>query len=205
MLTEKGFTLLMAEVLCRRYDLATHLLKFPRVHTVINAQDRFGNSALHFACQKLDDPSVPPLILLLLKCGANLNLEDVRGETPMRLLQRLFPTHLLTNRLADEVLTVKKTDAIVIGVRKVMASGRPVAPCLQARVERGRPLPIVEMARTSRLNHDEELRKGMRLLLGVGCKGLPGDLLEAVLEMIMPAWDPLRHKSAGAGPPVLQR
>jgi len=43
----------------------------------------------------------------------------------------------------------------------------------------------------------------MRLLLGVGCKGLPGDLLEAVLEMIMPAWDLLRRKSAGAGPPVL--
>jgi len=136
-LIEKGFTLLMADVIIRGYDLATHLLKIPRVHTVINAQDRFKNSALHFACQKLDDPAVPPLILLLLKCGANLNQEDVLGETPMRLLQRLYPSHLLTIRLADELLTVEKTDAIVIGVRKVMASGRPVAPCLRPACKLG--------------------------------------------------------------------
>ena len=58
--TETGFTLLMAEVRSRRYDLVTHLLQFPRVHSVINAQDRFRNSALHFACQELDDPAVPP-------------------------------------------------------------------------------------------------------------------------------------------------
>lgn len=201
--TEKGFTLLMAEVRSRRYAMAMHMLKFPRVHTVINAQDRFGNSALHFACQELDDPAVAPLILLLLKCGADLKLKDARGETPMRLLQRLYPTDPLTLGLPDEISTVEKTDTIVMGVRRVIASTpHAVAPCLQARVVRGRPLPTVEMAPRSRLNHDNKLRAGMALLLGVGCKGLPGELIWAVLEMIMPAWDPLRRKNAVTEPPA---
>jgi hypothetical protein len=191
--TEKGFTLLMAEVRSRRYVLATHLLKDARVRALINAQDQFGNSALHFACHELDDPAVSPLVLLLLKCGASLTLEDVRGETPMRLLQRLYPADPLTITLADEMLIVEKTDTLVMAVRKVMAIKTPVAACLQHRMERGRPLPIVEMAQRSCLIDEKRLRVGMALLLGVGCKGLPRDMLWAVLEMIMPAWDPLRR------------
>ncbi|KAM3573105.1 hypothetical protein VYU27_004916 [Nannochloropsis oceanica] len=191
--TEKGFTLLMAEVRSRRYVLATHLLKDSRIRTLINAQDQFGNSALHFVCHDLDDPAVHPLILLFLKYGASLMLEDARGETPMRLLQRLYPTNPLTITLADEILTVEKTDALVMTVRKVMATKSPVATCLQHRVECGRPLPIVEMAQQSCLNDEKRLRVGVALLSGVGRKGLPRDMFWAVLDMIMPAWDPLRR------------
>ena len=102
---------------------------------------------------------------------------------------------------------VNVADECVIGSRECEQS-------VQSRVTQGQPLPQVTLMRvTGADKRTKERRRKRRGLVGFflgmegGRKGegMPRDVFLVVLEFLMPSWDPLRRKDAGAAPPPLQQ
>ena len=49
------------------------------------------------------------------------------------------------------------------------------------------------------------LRTALAFMCGLGREGMPRDVFRVVLELLMPRWDPVRRKNAGAVPQMPQR
>ena len=98
----------------------------------------------------------------------------------------------------------------------VATTSNTVAPsCLQARVAGGQCLPHAALAPlTDGQNEGEEekgereehrkLRTTLAFMCGLGRESMPRDVFRVVMDLLMPSWDPLRRKDAGAGQPLPQ-
>ncbi len=83
----------MVRVIDGRFDVVARLLQDPRVQASVNARSLGDSAALYYVCVHVDKPGAPAIIQLLLQAGADLNLTNTRGETPLVLLQRDHPAH----------------------------------------------------------------------------------------------------------------
>ena len=120
-------------------------------------------------------------------------------------------THHTTIALLEQALGNAETTSLLVKVRRLIVAARSniVAPsCLKGRVARGEPLPgvaLVSVADSHTDGEDEEdgrkFRTMLTFLLGIGGgpenDGMPRDVFRLVLDLLMPAWDPLR-KCRGA-------
>ena len=63
-------------------------------------------------------------------------------------------------------------------------------------------MPAVELVPVLGGQDDEEevikLRTVLAFMCGVGREGMPRDVFRVVMDLLMPSWDPLRRKDAGA-------
>jgi len=117
-------------------------------------------------------------------------------------------TNHTTIALLEQALANAETTALLVKARRlaVAARGNPVVPsCLQARVTQGEPLPrlaLMPVASGQIDGEDEDegearkFRTMLTFLLGMGGgpkgDGMPRDVFRVVLDLLMPAWDPLR-------------
>jgi hypothetical protein len=121
--------------------------------------------------------------------------------------------------LLEHALPEAEKASLLVNARRlaVIANGSIVAPCcLQARVVQGQPLPRIALATPMDGQNDGEedeedweesrrLRTALAFMCGFGREGMPRDVFRVVLELLMPHWDPLRRKNAGAVPQMPQR
>jgi hypothetical protein len=131
----------------------------------------------------------------------------------MAWLRRAYPTHHATIALGQEFAEAEKA-ALLVKARRfsVAANSTTRTPSyLQARMARGEPLPRVAlMPLTVDQNNEDEREEGRKLrtslafLTGMGHEGMPRDVFRVVMDLLMPSWDPLRRKDAGAGQPLPQ-
>lgn len=180
-----GRTVLLTLLMCRRNDLVARLLQDPR-QAIVNAQVGFGASALHLVCNYVDKPGTPDMIPLLLQAGADITLEDARGETPLMVLQRVHPSHPTTLALLEQISNTEKASFLIKTRRLVVAAthnSTSTAPSfVQDRVARGLPLPHAAMSpvMTDGQSNDEDeeeamlkLRTALAFLVGVERGSVP--------------------------------
>ena len=182
-------------------------------------QDSGGDTALHWACFIEIETLDLSIVSLLIQAGANPDLTDNDGDTPLSYLRHYVPTYhaaiSFLEQYPEAQKNAEKASLLIKARRLVVLSRSTAAPSyLQGRVARGQPLPhVVLMPVLGGLHEDdEESRKLCTLLafvLGVegGWEnaGMPRNMFRVVLDLLMPSWDPLRRKNARAAPaPVPQ-
>ena len=145
-------------------------------------------------------------VRLLLRAGANPNITDKNGLT-----QKYHPNCHTAITLLQQALAEAEKAALLVKARRlaVAAAINTVAPsCLQGRVARSKPLPRVALmpltdgqvdGENEHGEEDRKLRATLSLLTGLGHEGMPRDVFRVVIYLLMPSWDPLRRKNAGAG------
>ena len=130
-------------------------------------------------------------------------------------VRQYFPTHIHSIALLEQVPDAEKARLIIKARRLTTASTTHNAvalSCLQGRAAHEQLLSQVVMAPLVEGLNDEDEEGGRKLhillafLVGIGGgpkdEGMPQDVFRVVLDLIMPAWDPLRRGVAGAGPAV---
>ena len=210
-----GWSPLMYHTFKGKTDRVKRLLQDPRVRASVDVQGYNDWTALHFACDSLSQESVAPLVHLLLEAGANPTVPNNKGQPPLALLQQHNLSYHTAIALLEQALGNAETTSLLVKVRRLIVAARRniVAPsCLKGWVARGEPLPgvaLVSVADSHTDGEDEEdgrkFRTMLTFLLGIGGgpedDGMPRDVFRLVLDLLMPAWDPLR-KRAGAGQPL---
>lgn len=140
---------LMESLHLSQYNIVARLLQDPRIRASINEHNRMGNTALHYACEKMREPDVPAIIQRLIQVGADLTIKNAQGKTPLNLLQESHPTHPTTLALVEQSLDAEKASFLVKARRLVMAAGRSdiaaTPSFLRGRVASGLPLPTVAL------------------------------------------------------------
>jgi hypothetical protein len=221
LLTDTGSTSLMRQAIRGNVENVARLLQDPRVRATVNLQNSYGDTALHFAC--LNAASAISLLSLLLQAGSDPALTREDGDTPLTYLRIRHPTHhaviALLGQYPEAQKDAEKASLLVKARRLAVLSRSTAAPSyLQGRAARGQPLPRVTLMPVTggqdedddeEKEEDRKLRSLIASLLGVegGWEnaGMPRDVFRVVLDLLMPSWDPLRRKDAGAAPPPLQQ
>jgi len=217
MLNNDGMSPLMIQAIYGRFDSVKRLLQDPRVRATIDMQDRHGDTALHFASRYRYETKAHAMVRPLLEAGATPILTNRHGKMPLACLRQWRPSHHTTITLLEQALANAETTALLVKARRVVvaARGNIVSPsCLQARAAQGQPLPGVALqpvpgGQVDGEDEDEvearKFRTMLDFLLGMGGgpkgDGMPRDVFRVVLDLLMPAWDPLRNRG-GAGPPL---
>lgn len=105
--------------------------------------------------------------------------------------------------LLEQVPDAEKA-SFLVKVRRfaVAANSNAVVPsCLQARVDRGQPLPGVALMPMTDEDEEEEesrkLRTTLAFMCGLGREGMPRDVFRATMGFVVPTWDPLRRNVPG--------
>ena len=124
------------------------------------------------------------------------------------------PYHRAAIALLEQCPAAKKDAekaSLLIKARRlaVTATNNVVTPsCLRGRVARGHPLPRVALMPLTDGQIDGEEGRKLRTILaftcGLGREGMPRDVFRVVMDLLMPSWDPLRRKNAGAGQALQQ-
>jgi hypothetical protein len=187
--------------------LIPRLLQDSRVQASINLQNPQGWTALHFACNPVREPKVDT-ITRLLKADADLTV-----KTPLMLHPNAYPSHPTTAAVLQQVSDADKASFLVRTRRLIMAttSNTLMPPSfVQDRLARGQPLPGVVLAAEAGGEDDEQKGREFKTTLAflVGMEGgpvaggvMPRDVFRVALDMLMPSWDPLKHKAVGAEEP----
>ena len=146
---------------------------------------------------------VPAIIPLLLQAGADPSIKNDEGETPWSLLQEKYPSHPTALALVEEMRNAEKA-SFLVKVRRFVLATRETN---RLRSWEQRRMPRVALAPLAAGQNDDEetgkVRARLEVLLGMVTTGhdgklFPGDLFRAVLDFVMPTWDPLR-RAGGAG------
>jgi len=134
-------------------------------------------------------------------------------------LRQHHPNLHVTIALLEQALTEAEMASLLVKARRlaVAPNSNAVAPsCLQARVARGQPFPrvtLMPLPGGQNEGEDEEegegeegrkLRITLAFMCEVGHEATPRDVFLVMMDLLMPSWDPLRRKRAGAGPPAMQ-
>lgn len=213
-ISDDGCSPLMIQAMYEKADVVARLLQDMRVRATVNFQDMGGAIALRMcACGDMDETSRLATIQFILNAGANSNLTNAAGMTPLECVQHHYPTHTNTIALLEQISDAEKAWLIVTARRLIVNATRNNAlmpSYLQARIAQGQPVPQVmllrtEPPRTVNSGHGEECRKLrilMAFLVGMAGGGMPQEVFRVVMELLMPSWDPLRRGVAGAGPQV---
>jgi len=210
-----GSSPLMWQALRGNVENVARLLQDPRVRATVNVQDSGGETALHWACSIEDETLALSILHLLLQAGADPDLTANYGDAPLDWIRQHRPAHHATIALLEQypeaLKHAEKASLLIKARRLIVVSRSTAAPSyLQGRVARDQPLPhVVLMPVTGGQNEDDEkcskLRTLTAFLPGVEGRwenaGMPRDVFRVVLDLLMPSWDPLRRKNAGAAPP----
>jgi len=225
--THNGMIPLMFQAAIEHVGHVACLLQDPRVRATIKMQESSGSTSLHWACLRGNESATTSILNLLLQARGDpaltTNGTDNDGQAPLAILRHLHPTHYAAIALLEQYPEAQQDAekaSLLVKARRliVAANSNTVAPsCLQGRVARGQPLSrLAPMPVTGGQNEDEDededeeesrkLRTLVAFLLGMegGWKnaGMPRDVFRMVLDLLMPTWDPLRRKNAGAAPPL---
>jgi hypothetical protein len=121
-------------------------------------------------------------------------------------VRQRHPTHQAAIALLEQaVADADKTSILVKARRFAVAANRNTVAlsCLQNRVARSQPLPALGLVPVvGGQNDDEESRKlrtTLAFMCGMGQEGMPRDVFRVVMDLLMPSWDPLRHKMQTRG------
>jgi len=217
LLYHDGTSPLMHQVTNGRVDIVKRLVQDPRVRASIDMQDRHGDTALHFACDHPNKTKSHAMVTLLLEASATPIFTNNDGKMPLACLRQRHPSHHAAIALLEQALANAETTALLIKARRLVVAARSniVSPSyLQARVAQGQPLPGVALqpVRSGQVDGEDEdevearkFRTMLDFLLGMGGgpegDGMPRDVFRVVVDLLMPAWDPLRNRG-GAGPPL---
>jgi len=146
--------------------------------------------------------------------GADPLITNDNGETPLDEARLHNPYHRAAIALLEQCPAAKKDAekaSLLIKARRlaVNATSNVVAPsCLRGRVARGHPLPRVALMPLTDGQIDGEEGRKLRTILAFTCglerEGMPRDVFRVVMDLLMPSWDPLRRKNAGAGQALQQ-
>ena len=208
-----GTSPLMCHAFFGRVDIVARLLQDPRVRETIDLQDKDGDTALHFACNRedMDDATAASIIYLLLQANANPLVTNNTGRgTPLALVLRYVhgTTYTTTIALLEQALVATEVTALLVKARRlVVAATTDVIPSyLQGRVERGQDLPRVELVPVTENEEDRKFRSMTAFLFDMRSEtkgeGMPRDVFRDVfMDLLMPVWDPLRRKRGDAGQP----
>lgn len=208
-----GWTPLMWYASQGHLDCALRILQDERAISSLNVRVqliRVGCTALHLACHRPHD-TIPAatryrMIQILLDAGANPLLRNAKGQIPSDLLVKRP-----CNRRAHVLLQAKIDDharnATLVHIRRLAlaaAGGSATASWVQTRKDHHRPLPsvdmVVENTRHQRNNKSRSLRKTLAFVLDTPQemeqerRGMPKDVFLVMMDMLMPAWDPLRYR-----------
>ena len=206
---------LMRQIIYRHPDTVARLLQDPRVCATVNMQDDTSHTALHYACMWGTLKKAVAKIHLILQAGANPTLTNKKGQTPMDVVRQRNPTYHAAIALLEQGLADAEKTWLLVKVRRlaVAATSNTVAPsCLHSRPAQGKPLPgvaLVPVMRGHNNGEEEEeesrkLRTTLAFMCGVGREGMPRDVFQVVMDLLMPSSDPLTRKNTGAGQPLPQ-
>jgi ankyrin repeat protein len=109
--------------------MVAYLLQDPRVEATVNVQSGGGYTALHYACSNVNEMLAASIIHLLLHAGANPTITNNRGETPLTLLSRKYPSCHAAIALLEQAPEAEKASLLVKAGRLVVATiSNVVAP-----------------------------------------------------------------------------
>ena len=198
-------------------DVVVRLLQDPRVRAAVNMQDLDGNTALHWACwnDRVTNEETASIVQSLLEADANPTIADNDGIMPMDYFRQHRPDHHAAIALLEQTLADAEKAALLVKARRLaLAATNTVVPsCMQARLAGRHPLPVVGLVPLTdgqvdgEDEHGEEDRKRrttLAFMCGLGREAMPRDVFRVVMDLLMPFWDPLRRKDAGAGQPLAQ-
>ncbi len=150
---------------------------------------------------------------MLLQAGAGPTIRDYGWLAPLNQVRLHHPDRqAIITTLFEQVPDAKKTSLLVKARRfAVTTISSIVTPYyLHDRLVRKQPLPRVALAPVTDEQADEEgkesrkLRTTLAFMCGLGREGMPRDVFQVVMDLLMPLWDPLRRKNVDAGQPVPQ-
>ena len=184
-------------------EAAVYLLQDPRVRASVNVLCTDGEIALHHVACHLGDEGAAFIASLLLQAGANPNLKDRNGRTPLAKAQEEHPSYHATIALLDKAMREAGKTSLLVKARRLIvaaASSAVVPSYLEGRMARDEPLPRVTFTPLTGGQNDEEglEDRELRTLLAFtpGIDGGPkGDGMPR--EVFRHAWHPLRYGVVG--------
>ena len=199
----RGVSALMQHTFFGQVRLVKRLLQDPRVRASVDVQMCCDRTALYLACGYWHEGTATSITRLLLQAGADPTIASNIDGTPLAYLRQRYPTYHSSIVLLEQALAAAAKTSVLVSARLTLAanSGAAMTPsCLQGRAARGEPLPRLALAPVA--SDEEEGRKFrcmMAFLLGIGGGseggGMPRDVFRVVLDLLMPAWDPLRKRA----------
>jgi hypothetical protein len=190
-------TSLMDQVYGGNIDIVRRLLQDPRVRAFVDIQDHNSDTALHLACDNIEEDSASK-VHLLLQAGANPNITNKYGSTPLDYLLQKYRSHQAPIILLEQSLADSKKAWLLVKACRLVVSSSSIATssCMKDPATRGDPVPVA-----GGLNDENEgyckLQSMVAFLVGVkgGPKGegMPRDVFRIVMDLLMPSWDPLRR------------
>ena len=199
-------------------DVVAHLLQDPCVRATIDAQAKDGATALHWACYNCNYLNIAaPIVRTLLQAGADPTLTTIDPHTPLEIILSVFrhpherdQGAITTIALFEYALAEAEKASLLVKARRLIvaaSTSTTAAPSyVQRRVAQGQPLPHVALAPVvgqlkgkGADKEGEEARKfrtTLAYMCRLGREGMPRDVFRAVMDLVMPLWDPLRRKNA---------
>ena len=203
-LSDDGVSVLMWQAQDGDVACVARLLRDPHVRAAVNTQQDNGNTALHHACNNLNDS----IVHTLLQAGASTALTNNDGLTPSALIRRLC--HSDSSKHAIVTLLEQASDAEkawhLVKVRRLTVGATTIDTVLpsylQGRAADGQALSQVALASLMGGNNEDDEHK-LRTTLVFVCgmsgepkgEGMPQDVFRVVMDFLMPSWDPLRVAS----------
>ena len=172
-----------------------------------------GHTVLHHACATIDAAGAALKVDLLLQAGGDPTVANGNGCTPLDYVREYLPSYHAAIALLEQALAEAEKASLLVKARRlaVTTNSNTVAPsCLQAQ-----SLPRIALAPPMDDHNGEEkdeeeweeickLCTTLALVCGLERGGMPRDVFRVVMDLVMPAWDPLGRKNVDTAPPALQ-
>lgn len=203
LLSDFSSTPLMFKAFMGKIGCVARLVQHRRVRASVDFQDENGDTALHIACNLVEesDDEKTAIVRHLLRAGADPFLTNIHGLTPLALLQNKWPENVTAITVLEQAPDAEKAAILIKARRFVVAAAActEVPPYVKRRVA-----PVTQTAVTDGSNEDNcKLSSMVAYLLGVGGgpknEGRPRDVFRVVMDLLMPTWDPLRRGIVGEG------
>lgn len=183
LLSGDGWTPLMGLIRESPPDCIECLLEDRRVvdsiNTVVTSLPLKGDTALHFACRDVSSNQLS-ILRLLLAAGADSQIRDAQGRTPLQLLREKQPNNTKAIAVFEKELVDVQRAACLVRIRRLVVARRGVTLRNEdeAQVAGGATGDVARMlAYVASVSEGED-----------GCRK---DVFTLVMEIILPTWSPL--------------